>query len=342
MLGWGLRKSAFLQSAKRVRGSMAQKANTKKKEEACDFFVVGGGPTGIAAAIYAGRFLLKTIVVGKDIGGLIVKTHIVENYPGFSSISGQGLMDAFLQHAASMHIPVIEDEIVQITRRDIFDFHVRCKEKTYAAKTITFATGSRYRTLDVPGYKEFYAKGVSHCATCDAAFFKNKIVCVVGGSDSAAKEALLLSQYAKKVYVVYRGDEIHPEPINGARVAANHKIEVIPNTNITAITGGKVVSGVVFDKPYHGRTAFSTDGVFIEIGHIPSSELAVSLGVRTNEKKEILIGSDARTNVPGVYAAGDVTQAPYRQVITGAAEGVVAAFSAYEDLGKYAFTRKKN
>lgn len=312
----------------------------KNKKEVWDFFVVGGGPTGVAAAIYASRFMLNSIVVGKEIGGLIVKTHLVENYPGFPSCTGQELMDAFLKHAASMKIPVVEDEVVSIKKDGSFQFEITCKEKIYYAKTVTFATGSKYRILDVPGYHEFYAKGVSHCATCDGAFFKNKIVGIVGGSDSAAKEALLLSEYAAKVYIIYRGDEIHPEPINGARVKANPKIEIITHTNIVAIRGNKVVTGVVFDMPYNGKKEFTLDGLFIEIGHIPLSDLAVSLGVTVNEKKEILIGSDARTNVAGIYAAGDVTHSPYRQVITGAAEGVIAAFSAYEDINKHKFQKK--
>jgi len=162
----------------------------KNKNDVWDFFVIGGGPTGVAAAIYASRFMLKAIVVGKDIGGLIVKTHLVENYPGFPSCTGQELMDAFLKHAASMQIPIVEDEVLGIKKSAPFQFEIECKEKTYFAKTVTFATGSKYRILDVPGYHEYYAKGVSHCATCDGAFFKKKVVGVVGGSDSAAKNAI--------------------------------------------------------------------------------------------------------------------------------------------------------
>ncbi|MBI4440968.1 NAD(P)/FAD-dependent oxidoreductase [Candidatus Woesearchaeota archaeon] len=305
-----------------------------QKNEIWDFFVIGGGPTGIAASIYASRFMLKTMVVGKDIGGLIVRTHLVENYPGFVSCSGQELMDAFLKHAASMKVPVVEDEVLAVTKIKPYLFEIRCGEKTYHAKTVLFATGSKWRPLDVPGYKEFYAKGVSHCATCDAAFFKDKVVAVVGGSDSAAKEALLLTQFARKVYIVYRGEEIHPEPINGARVKASKKIEIISKTNIIEIKGIKTVTGAVLDKPYKGTKELPVDGIFIEIGHIPLSDLAVSVGVAVNDKREIMVGPDSRTNCAGIYAAGDITQSPYRQVITGAAEGVIAAFSAYEDLGK--------
>ncbi len=315
--------------------------NKKDKREVWDFFVVGGGPVGVAAAIYAGRFMLKTIVVGKEIGGLIVRTHIVENYPGFTSVTGQELMNAFLTHAASMNIPVVEDEVQHITQKESFLFEIVCGEKTYYSKTLLFATGSKWRTLDVPGYREFYAKGVSHCATCDGAFFKNKTVAVIGGSDSAAKEALLLTQYAKKVYIIYRGEEIHPEPINGARVKANQKIEIINKTNVTEIKGNKMVTDVILDRPFRGRKDIGVDGVFIEIGHIPLSDIATSLGVKTNDKSEIIVGTDSRTNLPGIYAAGDVTQAPYRQVITGAAEGVIAAFSAYEDIGKHEFKKKQ-
>ncbi len=299
-----------------------------------DFFVVGGGPTGIAAAIYAARFMLKTIVVGKEIGGLIARTHVVENYPGIPSISGQGLMEAFLKHAESMNIPVVEDEVLSIKQKQPSLFEVVCREKKYMARTILFATGSKWRTLDVPGYREFYSKGVSHCATCDGPLFKNKIVAVIGGSDSAAKEALLLSGYARKAYIIYRGREIHPEPINASRVRANKLIEIINNANVTEIKGDKVVTSIVLDRQYKGKKEVILNGVFIEIGHIPLSDLAIQLGVKANEKKEIIVGNDSRTNIPGIYAAGDVTHSPYRQVITGAAEGVIAAFSAYEDIEK--------
>ena len=165
---------------------------------------------------------------------------------------------------------------------------------------------------------------------CDGPLFKGKVLGVVGGSDSAAKEALLLSEYGSKVYVIYRGDQIHPEPINMRRVEENEKIEVIPNTNVVEIKGDKFITHAVLDRPWGGSKSFELGGLFIEIGHLPQSALAKKLGVKLNQKGEIIIDRLSRTNVPGVYAAGDVADMEWKQAITGAAEGCVAAYSAYE------------
>jgi thioredoxin reductase (NADPH) len=197
------------------------------------------------------------------------------------------------------------------------------------ARTVLLATGSKHRKLAVPGEEEFHGKGVSYCATCDAAFFRDKTVAVVGGSDSAAKEALLLSEHAKKVYIIYRREKIRAEPINAERVGNNKKIEVINNTNIVEIKGRQFVESVFLDAPYGGSKELKVDGVFIEIGYLPQNELAKGLGVKLDEKGEIIINRDSETNIPGVYAAGDVTANSFKQAVTAAAQGVIAAKSAY-------------
>jgi thioredoxin reductase (NADPH) len=169
---------------------------------------------------------------------------------------------------------------------------------------------------------------VSYCATCDGPFYSNKNVAVIGGSDSAAKEALFLSQNAKKVFIIYRKDDIRAEPINKQRVLENDKIEIIYNTNITEIKGNKSVHSVVFDS----GEEFEVDGVFIEIGSNPNSKLSKSIGVKTNDKEEIMINRKSETNINGVFAAGDVADAPFKQAITGVSEGVIAAYSAFDYL----------
>jgi len=171
-----------------------------------------------------------------------------------------------------------------------------------------------------------YKRQVSYCATCDGPFYKDKNVCVIGGSDSAAKEALFLAQSVKKVYIIYRGEEIRAEPINKKRVYENDKIEIIYETQIVEIKGEGTVKSVVFDN---GKE-FEIDGVFIEIGSIPNSDLAKGIGVETNEKGEIKINRTSETNVPGIFAAGDVADAPFKQAITGVSEGVIAAYSAFD------------
>jgi thioredoxin reductase (NADPH) len=180
---------------------------------------------------------------------------------------------------------------------------------------------------------------VSYCAVCDGAFFKDKTIAVVGGSDSAAKEALYLTEHAAKVYIIYRREKIRAEPINTERVGQNDKIEIIPNTNILEIKGDKFVTHAVLDNDYNGSRELRLDGVFIEIGYEPQSELAEQLGVKL-ENGEIKVGCESETNVPGVYAAGDVTAGSFKQAITAAAQGVTAAKSAYEYISSQEFEEK--
>ena len=336
-------------------------------EKTYDIIILGGGPTAIGAAIYAARFAMDVLIIGKIFGGLIATTHLVENYPGITSTSGQGLMDMFKEHMNSLRIPYISDEIRSVERvNDHFVLHSFFQK--FKAKSVVFATGSERRKLGIPGEEEFTGRGVSYCATCDGPFYKDKIVCVIGGSDSAAKEALFLSQNVKKVYIIYRGEEIRAEPINKKRVEENEKIEIIYKTNITEIKGleklinliltavievmeveasslarldryrnelyfsnhvggsEKIVKSVIFDN---GKE-FEIDGVFIEVGSNPNSNLAKRVGIKTNEKNEIIINRKSETNVPGMFAAGDVADAPFKQAITGVAEGVIAAYSAFD------------
>jgi len=294
-------------------------------EKTYDLIVLGGGPTAIGCAIYAARFAMDVLVIGKTFGGLIATTHIVENYPAITSISGQGLMEMFKEHMNSLNIPYISDEIRSIDKVDDH-FELHSFFQNFKAYSICIATGSERKKLGVPGEEDFAGRGVSYCATCDGPFYIDKVVCVLGGSDSAAKEALFLSQNVEKVYIIYRGKEIRAEPINKQRVYDNNKIEIIYETNIVEIKGDTTVSSVVFDN---GKE-FEVDGVFIEIGSIPNSELAKLVGVKTNEKGEIIINRKSETNIPGIFAAGDVADAPFKQAITGVSEGVIAAYSAFD------------
>ncbi|MCK4479670.1 MAG: FAD-dependent oxidoreductase [Candidatus Lokiarchaeota archaeon] len=294
-------------------------------EKTYDLIVLGGGPTAIGCAIYAARFAMDVLVVGKTFGGLIATTHIVENYPAITSISGQGLMDMFKDHMDSLSIPYISDQIRSINKVDDY-FELRSFFQKFKAYSICIATGSERRKLGIPGEEEYAGRGVSYCATCDGPFYKDKVVCVLGGSDSAAKEALFLAQNTKKVYIIYRGEEIRAEPINKKRVLENEKIEIIYKTNVVEIKGEGNVKFIVFDNDKE----FYVDGVFVEIGSIPNSDLAKKIGVETNEKGEIKINRKSETNVPGIFAAGDVADAPFKQAITGVAEGVIAAYSAFD------------
>ncbi len=315
----------------------------KKETLDYDFLIVGAGVTGMAAAMYGARLGLKTLCLGMTsgselpLGGVITTTNVVENYPGFIRLTGSELADAIQKHAESYELVTIREEKVEhITKKgDGFEVTTTDHTKTYRAKTVLLAMGTKWRTLDVPGSKEYENKGVAYCALCDAPLFRNKIVCVVGGSDSAVKDALVLAEHAKKVYIIYRGEKIRPEPINLKRVEANKKIEVINKANVVQVKGEKFVNSVVLDREYESSKELAVQGVFVAIGHIVLSELAEKLGVKLNEKKEVVIDhKTSETNVAGVFAAGDVADKPFKQAITGVAEGCTAAYSAFEYIAK--------
>ena len=306
-----------------------------------DFIILGAGVTGLAAAMYSARLGLKTLVLGAShgselpVGGVITTTNVVENYPGFIRLTGTELSDKIRDHALSYDLVTIKEERVEGVEKKKDNFIVKTKKEIYEGKAILFATGTKWRKLDVPGSKEFENKGVAYCALCDAVLFRSKTVVLVGGSDSAAKDALVLAEHCKKVYIVYRGEQIHPEPINMARVLAKKNVEIIKKTNIVEIKGDKLVKSVLLDKPYKGSKELIVDGVFVAIGHIPLSDLAVSIGVKIDEKREIIINhKTSETNISGVYAAGDVTDKPFKQAITGVADGCTAVYSAFEHITK--------
>ena len=294
-----------------------------------DTIIIGGGIAALGAAIYCGRFQIKTAVIGEKLGGTIILTDDIANYPGFNKITGMDLFDKVKDHAKDYDIEIIEKKVIKI-KKCSNGFKVSTKENTYETKSIILATGTEWRKLNVPGEKEYTSKGVHYCGLCDGPIYKDKVIGVVGGSDSAAKEALLLSQYGKKVYIFYRKEKIRAEPINLKRVEANKKIEIINNTNITEIKGDKFMNGIVLDKPYNGSKEFKLDALFVEIGHLPISDLAKQIGVKTNQKEEIIIDKDSATNIKGVFAAGDVTNSKFKQAITGVSEGVIAAYNVYQ------------
>lgn len=184
----------------------------------------------------------------------------------------------------------------------------------------------------MPGEEQFLNRGVHFCALCDGAFYNNKIICVVGGSDSAAKEALVLASFGSKVYLLVRGEKLKGEPINNQRVADNKKIEVLTKTEIKEIKGEKFVSHVILNKEINGSNILNTNAVFVEIGHIPLSELAIKLGVKVDAKNEIIINRESKTNITGIFAAGDVCDTVFKQAITGVGEAVAAVYSAYQYL----------
>ncbi len=309
-----------------------------------DFIVVGAGGSGLAGAMYAARLGLKALVLGHShgtelaVGGVITTTNIVENYPGFKSLTGAELAKKLEEHARDYGVDIRNEKVDFIDKNKNL-FKVKTSKDTYMGKTILFSTGTKWKKLpvSVKGSREFENHGISYCALCDGAFYKDKIVAVVGGSDSATKDALLLSEHAKKVYIIYRGEKIRPEPINLKKIEQKKKIEIINNTNIIEIKGNKkgFVNSVILDREYKGKKELNLDGVFVAIGHEILSDVAKRLGVKTNKKGEIKINHmTSETSVPGVFAAGDVTDKPFKQLITGVADACTAAYSAYEYLSE--------
>ena len=302
-----------------------------------DFLVIGAGSAGTSAAMYATRLNLKTAMIGEVPGGLITTTSEVENWPGIKLISGPDLGMALLDHATSFGAPLINEKVKEISRAEAvnFDgkiggFELKTASHNYFAKTVLIATGTKHKHLGVPGEDTFSAKGVSYCALCDAGFFKNKVVAVVGGGDAAVIEAQILAEKASKVYLIVRRDALRAEPVNERKLKENPKIEILFNTRIAEIIGTLKVEKI---KLISGEELV-LDGVFIAIGHDPVSELAEKFGVELNEKKEIKISRKSETNIPGLYAAGDVTDTHFKQAIIAAAEGVTAAFNAFEFIKK--------
>ena len=302
-----------------------------------DLVVIGSGVSGYGAAMYAARLDLSVAVIGEVEGGTITLTDDVANYPGYIQLSGKELADKLREHA--LDYPVyIETGIVEDVFRDQQNlFYVITDKKTFIAKSIIFATGMKERELDIPGHDELKNKGVSYCALCDAPLFRDKKVAVAGGSDSAVKEALLLAKYCSKVYIIYRREKVRSEPINTRRMEKEPKIEVLTETNIVEVIGSERVTAVKLDKPHNGSDTLDLDGVFIAIGGIPQSGLAKKMGVELNPKGEILIDRLSKTNVPGIYAAGDIVDSEFKQAITGVAEGVHAAYQAYQYVNETEF-----
>lgn len=303
-----------------------------------DVIIIGTGIAGLSAGMYCGRFNLKTLVIGEMPGGIITTTHLVENYPGIPSITGADMGEVFLKHAQQFGaklefvkaIDVIQCRPPPGEKNKKSAFSVKTSSKEFIGKTLIFATGTEHRKLGAPGEKELNGKGVSYCALCDAAFFKGKTVCIVGGGDSSAIEALILAAQCKKVYMFVRKDVLRAEPINYNKVMTSPNIEVRLKTEVAEIRGKEKVESVLLKS----GEEIPMDGVFVAIGHMALSGLAAKLGVALDDHGQIKINRNSETNIPGVFAAGDVCDTAFKQAITGASEAVIGSYFAYQYLQK--------
>lgn len=300
-----------------------------------DLTIIGAGPAGITAGIYATRYQLKTLVVGKLLGGVATEAFKIENYPGFKAISGTSLMNKFSEQLKYLGAHLEQKDVEKIEKLKQ-EFKILTGDEEYKAPAIIIATGTKVRKLNIPGETEFTGKGVSYCATCDATFFKDKIVAAVGGGDAGATASLQLADVAKKVYWIYREQKPAAMPSWQEQVRKEPKIEEISETNVKEIRGKISVEKIILDREYNGKKELTVQGLFVQIGAVPSVDLARDLGVKLNEHGYIKVDEAQKTNTNGVYAAGDVTSASnrFKQIITACSEGAIAAHSVYEYLKK--------
>ena len=293
-----------------------------------DVIIIGAGPAGLAAAVYTGRARLNTLILEKGMpGGQILLTDFVENYPGFpDGVAPFQLMDNFRKHAEKFGAKIITDEAKKIQRQSNF-WEVLGNKGKYAARAVIVATGSSYRRLGVPGEESLIGKGVSYCAVCDAAFFKEREVAVVGGGDDALTEALFLTRFCRSVKIIHRRDKLRAAKILQERAFANEKIEVLWNTAVVEISGKERLESITVKNIKDNQTsALKLDGLFVSIGMDPNSALVKGL-VEVDEWGEIKVGKNMATSQPGIFAAGDVTNACPEQMATAVRTGVAAALA---------------
>ncbi len=298
-----------------------------------DVAIVGVGCAGYTAAIYTSRYKLSTIMIGAEEGGMGMTAAEVGNWPGIQDIKGPDLMKSFKDHAVSLGAEHRIGRVQEIVKTSE-GFNLTVGKDTIQARSIILATGSAKRHLGIPGEEEFSGKGVTYCATCDAFFYRGKDVAVIGGGDSAVEGAAIAAKVARKVYLIHRRDDFRAEPYWVDKVKASPNVEFVLNTNVLQVLGENVVTGVKLDKPYNGSDTILLNGVFIEVGSIPSVELATKLGASLDDRGFIAVDKAMATTVPGLFAAGDVTNGSnhFAQFTTAAGEATVAANSVFSYL----------
>jgi thioredoxin reductase (NADPH) len=304
-----------------------------------EVIIIGSGPAGYTAAIYAARALLNPLMIASSVepGGELMKTTDVDNYPGFpNGLLGPDLMASFQAQAERFGTEILFDDVVEVDLTGDVKIVKTGNGETHEAKTVIISTGAAYRELGLPREKELSGHGVSWCATCDGFFFREKTIAVVGGGDSAIEEATFLTKFASKVYIIHRRDSFRASKIMQEKAFDNPKIEIIWNSAITELKGEKALDGVVLENTETGaKTDLAIDGLFIAIGSDPRVGL-VEHQLDISEERFIKVdGRTSKTSLPGVFAAGDVIDPTYRQAITAAGSGCVAALDAEHYLSSH-------
>lgn len=290
-----------------------------------DLIIIGAGPAGLTASIYASRAGLDFIVIDKSfvVGGQIMNTYEIENYPGLDLLSGMELSAKFSEHAERLGMEMINEEVEKLENAEEFKT-VTTTDNVYRAKNIIIATGANHRLLGIGGEDELKGKGVSYCATCDGAFFREKTAVVVGGGDVAVEDAMFLSRFCKKVYLIHRRDSLRAAKILQNKMFEIDKIEVVWDTIPIEIIGDNVVTGLrVKNVKTNEESVLETNAVFVAVGIQPATEMYKDL-LELNEGGYIVTDKHCQSSVAGIYACGDIRDTPLRQVITAAADGAIA------------------
>ncbi|MBI2023896.1 FAD-dependent oxidoreductase [Candidatus Giovannonibacteria bacterium] len=298
-----------------------------------DLIIIGSGAAGLGAAIYSGRYRMKVLVASKEFGGETAKAGVIENYPGIKAIDGYELMGAMWEQTKSLAVEIIDEEVKDVKRQG-HCFEVSTKNATYQTHAIIFALGAERRRLGLPNEKELTGKGVHYCVTCDGPVYGGKTIAMAGGGDASVKGAILAAEYVNKVFLIVRGKEVQAEPVNLERMKKlGDKIELLLDTEVKEIAGEKKLEKLILSREFKGSSELVVDGLFVEIGAVPNVELTKSIGVELDERGYIKTDAMMQTNIDGVFAAGDAVNhfGSFKQCITSAAMGAVAATSAYND-----------
>ncbi|OHD10529.1 MAG: hypothetical protein A2Y41_01830 [Spirochaetes bacterium GWB1_36_13] len=298
-----------------------------------DTAIYGAGPAGLSAALYTLRKNMKTALISKDIGGQVITTWDVENYPGFKKIGGYDLSKKMEEQITQFPIALDEGvSLVKLEKKSVFEAHLD-NGKVLKSKTVILALGKKYQELGVKGEKKFTGKGVSYCSTCDAPLFKNKTTVVAGGGNAAAEALLELSKIASKVYAVIRKEHFRADPVLIQKIEETKNIEILFNHSIQEISGNEFVEKVMIQKKDTNEVkTLETDAVFVEIGLVPNTSFECVPSLTINDQKEIRVNNKGETNIKGLFAAGDVTDIPEKQIVIAAGEGAKAALSAFRYL----------
>jgi len=302
-----------------------------------DVLVLGLGAAAHGAALYAARYQMSLAMLGGEFGGETASGSIIENYPGYLQVDGYDLMLKMKEQVDALHMPTVSENVEEL-RREGDCFLAKAGDYWYQGQTVIYAVGRERRKLGIARERELLGRGISYCATCDAPLYKGKRAAVVGGGDSAVKGALLLAKYAAQAYIIYRGAEFtRPEPIAVERARKAPNLQVVFRANVIELTGTDALTGVVLDMAVNGSREVPLDGLFVEIGVDPRTELLRPFGVRLTEAGEVVVDKLMNTNIPGLFAAGDVTDGSgsLKQTITAVAQGAVAATSAYRHVSSH-------